>query len=93
MYKRQPLAPAVDRLVAGIERRSAHVYAQGWLRAMQPLRAALPALVALGGPREMRRVQSRLGGVRPGLVGAGGAADTAASTQGLSTKGLSTERY
>ncbi|GAA2715231.1 MULTISPECIES: SDR family oxidoreductase [Streptomyces] len=76
MNRTYPLEPAVDRLVAGIERRSAHVYAQGWLRAVQPLRGALPAVVALGGPREMRRVEGRLAGMRPGLVGAGGAADT-----------------
>ncbi|MEU1781029.1 SDR family oxidoreductase [Streptomyces abikoensis] len=76
-----PLGPAVDRLVAGIERRSAHVYGQGWLRALQPLRGALPTLVALGGPREMRRAEPRLGGVRFGLVGAGGEADAKARTE------------
>ncbi|GHF64422.1 short-chain dehydrogenase [Streptomyces mashuensis] len=81
-----PLGPTADRLVAGIERRSAHVYGQGWLRVMQPLRGALPALVALGGAREMRRIAPRLRGLRPGLVGAGGAAAagrpaTAADTQ------------
>ncbi|MFE3327604.1 SDR family oxidoreductase [Streptomyces sp. NPDC059176] len=70
-----PLGPAVDRIVAGIERRSAHVYAQWWLRGMQPLRGALPGLVALAGQREMRRVAPRLGKVARGLVGAGGAAD------------------
>ncbi|MEV4740445.1 SDR family oxidoreductase [Streptomyces sp. NPDC049555] len=76
MNRTYPLEPAVDRLVAGIERRSAHIYAQGWLRTLQPLRGALPAVVALGGSREMRRVEGRLAGMRPGLVGAGGAADT-----------------
>ncbi|GHC64502.1 SDR family oxidoreductase [Streptomyces cinnamoneus] len=70
-----PLGPAVDRLVDGIERRSAHVYAQPWLRAVQPLRGVLPGLLALGGAREMRRAGPRLAGVRMGLVGAGGAAD------------------
>ncbi|MEU1378293.1 SDR family oxidoreductase [Streptomyces triculaminicus] len=76
-----PAGPAVDRLVAGIERRSAHVYAQSWLRVAQPLRGALPGLAALGGPREMRRAEPRLGGVSVGLVGAGGAADAGASTE------------
>ncbi|SEN10008.1 SDR family oxidoreductase [Actinacidiphila rubida] len=76
-----PLEPAVDRLVAGIERRSAHVYAQWWLRGMQPVRGYLPSLLggALG-RREMRRVEPALvrnGGVRRGLVGRGGAADEA----------------
>lgn len=33
--KTYPLGPAVDRIVAGIERRSSHVYAQWWLRGMQ----------------------------------------------------------
>ncbi|MEU2869825.1 SDR family oxidoreductase [Streptomyces olivoreticuli] len=70
-----PLGPAVDRLVAGIERRSAHVYAQGWLRAMQPVRGLLPALIAVGGRREMRRLGPELSGRRAGLVGAGGVAD------------------
>ncbi|MGW1075732.1 SDR family oxidoreductase [Streptomyces sp. NPDC002537] len=70
-----PLGPAVDRLVAGIERRSAHVYAQGWLRAMQPVRGLLPALIGTFGAREMRHLEPRLSGTRTGLVGAGGAAD------------------
>ncbi|MBW5425748.1 SDR family NAD(P)-dependent oxidoreductase, partial [Streptomyces sp. BG9H] len=39
--KTYPLGPAVDRLVAGIERRSAHVYAQWWLRGMQGVRGYL----------------------------------------------------
>ncbi|MFI9203454.1 SDR family oxidoreductase [Streptomyces sp. NPDC053048] len=74
-----PLGPTVDRLVAGIERRSAHVYGQAWLRAMQPLRGVLPGLLAAGGAREMRRAEPRLGGGGPmGMVGAGGAADTEA---------------
>ncbi|MFJ1750058.1 SDR family oxidoreductase [Streptomyces sp. NPDC088116] len=76
-----PLGPAVDRLVAGIERRSAHVYAQGWLRGMQPVRGFLPGLIASVGQREMRRFEPRLAGVRRGLVGAGGAADEKGRTQ------------
>ncbi|MEU5811156.1 MULTISPECIES: SDR family oxidoreductase [unclassified Streptomyces] len=70
-----PLGPAVDRIVAGIERRSAHVYAQGWLRAMQGVRGWLPGLVAVGGRRDVERFEPRLAGVSKGLVGAGGAAD------------------
>ncbi|MEU6309848.1 SDR family oxidoreductase [Streptomyces sp. NPDC047014] len=70
-----PLGPAVDRIVAGIERRSAHVYAQWWLRGMQGIRGYLPAVIATGGRREMRRFEPRLGEVSTGLVGAGGAAD------------------
>ena len=73
-----PLGPAVDRLVAGIERRSAHVYAQWWLRGMQPVRGYLPALIGAVGRREMRWAEPRLAatrGQRGHLVGEGGAAD------------------
>jgi NAD(P)-dependent dehydrogenase (short-subunit alcohol dehydrogenase family) len=73
--KTYPPGPAVDRLVAGIERRSSQVYGQAWLRGMQTVRGFLPGLVATVGQREMRRFEPRLGGVRTGLVGAGGQAD------------------
>ncbi|MET7438516.1 short-chain dehydrogenase, partial [Streptomyces sp. NPDC005568] len=73
--KTYPLGPAVDRIVAGIERRSSHVYAQWWLRGMQGVRGYLPALIGAVGQREMRRFEPRLTGVSKGLVGAGGAAD------------------
>ncbi|QLI99950.1 SDR family oxidoreductase [Streptomyces sp. NEAU-sy36] len=76
--KTYPLGPAVDRLVAGIERRSSHVYAQWWLRGMQSVRGYLPALIGSVGQREMKRFAPRLEGMRSGLVGAGGAADEAA---------------
>lgn len=77
-----PLDPAVERLVSGIVRRSPHVYAQWWLRGMQPVRGYLPSL--LGGVlarREMRRAEPALArdaGARRGLVGRGGAADETA---------------
>ncbi|MFF1908311.1 SDR family oxidoreductase [Kitasatospora sp. NPDC058218] len=76
-----PLGPAVDRLVAGIARRSAHVYAQPWLRGMQPVRWILPSLIAAVGSRDMARLAPQLAAtaasrLRP--VGAGGAADSAA---------------
>ncbi|MEV5435217.1 SDR family oxidoreductase [Streptomyces sp. NPDC052682] len=70
-----PLGPAVDRIVAGIERRSSHVYGQWWLRGMQGVRGCLPGIVGTVGQREMRRFADRLDGLRTGLVGAGGAAD------------------
>ncbi|MGW7525676.1 SDR family oxidoreductase [Streptomyces sp. NPDC054783] len=76
--KTYPLGPAVDRLVAGIERRSAHVYGQWWLRGMQGVRGYLPALIGTVGQREMKRFAPRLQGMRSGLVGAGGEADEAA---------------
>ncbi|MFD7132808.1 SDR family oxidoreductase [Streptomyces sp. NPDC059894] len=78
--KTYPLGPAVDRLVAGIERRAAHVYGQWWLRGMQGVRGYLPALIGTVGQREMRRFAPRLQGMRTGLVGAGGAADEEART-------------
>lgn len=46
--KTYPLAPAVQRVADGIERRSPHVYAQKWLRAMQYVRGGVPSVVALG---------------------------------------------
>ncbi|MFD6424465.1 SDR family oxidoreductase [Streptomyces sp. NPDC060198] len=73
-----PLGPAVDRIVAGIERRSSHVYAQWWLRGMQSVRGYLPMLIGTVGAREMKRFASRLDAIPKGLVGAGGAADTEA---------------
>ncbi|MDT3726560.1 SDR family oxidoreductase [Streptomyces sp. DSM 41972] len=73
--KTYPLGPAVDRLVAGIERRSAHVYGQAWLRGTQGVRGCLPALIGTVGQREMKRFGHRLDGMRIGLVGAGGNAD------------------
>ncbi|MET9534208.1 SDR family oxidoreductase [Streptomyces sp. NPDC006649] len=76
-----PLGPAVDRIVAGIERRSSHVYAQWWLRGMQSVRGYLPTLIGTVGQREMRRFEPRLAGVGRGLVGAGGAADEKARTE------------
>ncbi|MGW4033391.1 SDR family oxidoreductase [Streptomyces sp. NPDC004838] len=76
-----PLGPAVDRIVAGVERRSAHVYAQGWLRGTQAMRGGLPAVIAAVGRREMKRFEPRLSAVAKGLVGAGGAADEAVRTE------------
>jgi NAD(P)-dependent dehydrogenase (short-subunit alcohol dehydrogenase family) len=73
--KTYPLGPAVDRIVSGIERRSGHVYGQGWLRGMQAVRGYLPGVIATVGQREMRRFEPRLKGVGTGLVGAGGEAD------------------
>ncbi|NLU70015.1 SDR family oxidoreductase [Streptomyces sp. HNM0574] len=76
--KTYPLGPAIDRIVAGIERRSVHVYAQWWLRGMQGIRGYLPSVIGGAvGQREMRRFAPRLeaDGTSTGLVGAGGAAD------------------
>jgi len=55
------LEPAVDRLTAGIMRRSAHVYGQPWVRGMQWLpRGVLPAAIARRGATEVKRLSDRL---------------------------------
>jgi NAD(P)-dependent dehydrogenase (short-subunit alcohol dehydrogenase family) len=52
-----PLDPAVARIVAGIGRRSAHIYAQRWVRGLAWLpSAALPAVIARRAPREIARL-------------------------------------
>jgi NAD(P)-dependent dehydrogenase (short-subunit alcohol dehydrogenase family) len=57
-----PLEPAVRRLVAGIARRSAHVYGQPWVRAVQWLpRGTMPALLGVvPQARQMARVAQEL---------------------------------
>ncbi|MFJ2775862.1 MULTISPECIES: SDR family oxidoreductase [unclassified Kitasatospora] len=79
--KTYPLDPAVARLAAGISRRSAHVYAQAWLRGIQPVRWLLPTLIAAVGSRDVARLAPELkatAATRTRPVGAGGAADEAA---------------
>jgi hypothetical protein len=68
-----PLASAAARIAAGIERRSAHVYAQPWVRATQVVRGALPPLIAATAGRELRRLAATPL-ARRGLLGPGGAA-------------------
>ncbi|MDJ0342386.1 SDR family oxidoreductase [Streptomyces sp. H10-C2] len=79
-----PLEPAVERIAAGIERRSPHVYAQWWLRGMQSVRGYLPSVIGgVLGQREMRRAEPQFAataGARRGLVGRGGEADEAAQS-------------
>ncbi|WP_042417221.1 SDR family oxidoreductase [Streptacidiphilus anmyonensis] len=75
-----PLGPAVDRLADGIARRSAHVYAQAWLRGMQPQRHLVPMIMGAVGPMRLRAMGTRLAEFAEnprGLVGRGGAADQA----------------
>ncbi|HCU95174.1 MAG TPA: short-chain dehydrogenase [Actinobacteria bacterium] len=56
-----PLGPAVARIVAGIDRRAAHIYAQRWVRGLAWLpRAALPAAIARRAPREVARLDAVL---------------------------------
>lgn len=78
LNKTYPLGPTADRLVAGIARRSRHVYGQGWVRGVQGIRALLPIATRLVAGREMPglEAQVRAAGVEATLpVGAGGAAD------------------
>ncbi len=73
-----PLAPAVERLADGIERRSAHVYGQRWLRGVQAVRPLLPALLSRAPAADLRRAEESLradDGRATGVVGAGGRAD------------------
>ncbi|MBA0049357.1 SDR family oxidoreductase [Streptomyces sp. AJS327] len=75
--KTYPLGPSVDRIVDGVERRSAHVYGQWWLRGLQAIRGYLPPAIGVVGQRKLAPFASRLdsGGIPTGLVGAGGEAD------------------
>ncbi|MCK1796814.1 SDR family oxidoreductase [Streptomyces sp. XM4193] len=96
MNKTYELGPAVDRLVAGVERRSAHVYGQWWLRGLQGTRGYLPSVVALGARRQLAKFEPRLAAARgrlpTGLVGAGGAADEKARADRGAVNGVSGDR-
>ena len=78
-----PLGPAADRIVAGIERRAPHIYAQPWLRAAVALRAATPSLLLAGARRagaEINAAEDAMVASGPAWrhpVGPGGAADSA----------------
>jgi NAD(P)-dependent dehydrogenase (short-subunit alcohol dehydrogenase family) len=80
-----PLEPTVARIVEGITRRAPHVYGQKWVRSLQYLRAAIPAIVAHS-PRqdaiEAERVIREAGPEATTPVGAGGAADAKARQSG-----------
>ena len=56
-----PLEPAVERIADGVVHRSAHIYGQAWVRGMQWLpRGLLPAVIALRGAQEVKRLSGRL---------------------------------
>jgi len=57
-----PLVPAVARLVTGIERRAAHVYAQRWLRLVPPVRAWAPAVITRTQGRRSGETEAALSG-------------------------------
>ncbi|MFD7088813.1 SDR family oxidoreductase [Streptomyces sp. NPDC059896] len=70
-----PLAPAVDRLATGIERRARHIYAQPWLRTAQLLRAALPSAATHRARRALPALEPASAAIPTTLLGAGGAAN------------------
>jgi len=77
-----PVGPSVARLVAGIERRSPHVYGQPWVRAVPWLRGAIPSVIARTVGDHAADAEERVrrhGPVSTMPVGPGGAADSAAS--------------
>ncbi|MFA1546440.1 SDR family oxidoreductase [Actinomadura chokoriensis] len=72
-----PLEPTVDRLVAGIVRRHAHVYGQPWLPFLQAVRGFVPAVLTRHARRRLAGAEDRwlAAGGSTRLVGAGGAAN------------------
>ena len=70
-----PVDEVADRMVRAVERRSAAVYAPGWLRVMQAVRGAMPPVVTLLSKRELPRLERRTSFEATGLLGAGGSAD------------------
>ncbi|MFD6109053.1 SDR family oxidoreductase [Streptomyces yangpuensis] len=70
-----PAAQVADRLAAAAERRAASVYVPAWLRAVQPVRACLPAVVTCVARTELPRLERTQRLEATGLLGAGGRAD------------------
>ncbi|MFI2781074.1 SDR family oxidoreductase [Streptomyces sp. ALB3] len=71
-----PAKTVARRMVRAVERRSAAVYAPGWLRAAQLVRAAMPPVVTAYSKRELPRLERDAPFEATGLLGAGGRADT-----------------
>jgi NAD(P)-dependent dehydrogenase (short-subunit alcohol dehydrogenase family) len=72
------LAPAVDRIVTGIERRSPRVYGQPFIRYLPPARWLLPSASYLTGRGQVAAVEEaivRAGPIASQPIGAGGQAD------------------
>lgn len=77
-----PLAPAVARLADGLARRSPHVYAQPWLRALPLVRGILPSVVTRATRAKVPGAEAALargGSAATRPVGAGGRAASRAS--------------
>ncbi|MFJ6793142.1 SDR family oxidoreductase [Streptomyces sp. NPDC091268] len=75
-----PVTLVADRLAAAAERRAPAVYVPAWLRAVQPVRAALPAVVTRVARHELPRLEQAQAFEATGLLGGGGRADTRRST-------------
>ncbi|WP_030751753.1 SDR family oxidoreductase [Streptomyces sp. NRRL F-5135] len=73
-----PVAPAVDRLASGIERRAHHIYAQPWLRAARLVRAALPTAGARHARRHLPALEPWASGTPTTLLGASAASGAGA---------------
>ncbi|WP_406089705.1 SDR family oxidoreductase [Streptomyces sp. NBC_01013] len=69
-----PASEVAERLVRGVERRSAAVYAQQWVRAVRLVRPLLPPLVVLRSRRMMRHLERGGGVPETGPLGRGGEA-------------------
>ncbi len=73
-----PLVPSVARIVAGIEGRAAHLYAQKWIRGLGWIRSVMPSVTARAPHKDTREAEERMRAAGPEAstpVGAGGAAD------------------
>ncbi|MEV2245768.1 SDR family oxidoreductase [Streptomyces sp. NPDC049970] len=70
-----PVETVAGHLVRAVERRRAAVYAPGWLRATQLVRAAMPPVVTALSKREIPRLERKTSFEVTGLLGAGGRAD------------------
>ncbi|MEU3844284.1 short-chain dehydrogenase/reductase [Streptomyces sp. NPDC028635] len=73
---------AAARLIRAVERRRTAVYLPAWLRLVQPVRAALPPVVARVARRELPRLEAEAPFQDTGPLGAGGLADRAARGPG-----------
>lgn len=88
MNRTYPLAPTVDAIVRGIERRAPHVYGQRWLPLLQLVRGLIPPVVGRIGRRRMGELEPQFAEAGAGVthpVGAGGAAAEAAMTAPAAT--------
>lgn len=70
-----PVSQVADKLAAAAQRRATSVYVPAWLRAVQPVRACLPAVVAHIARTELPRLERTQRFEATGLLGAGGRAD------------------